>query len=539
MKTRFQGLSVMLVTALIITIAASVMGAPFWVPMSALSTTLVAALLLVVGWMRYVKKMLEQSNALLSKSQRVAVWSFKNSRRLQQNQDEIEKKFRVSAELIANLTHPEKIVVDNPADFNDPIGKALLLIKTEMQKIREDDDRRRWLTQGIADLGEVLRNKQEVQDYGNSILSFLVKYLGANQGKFFIAYEDDESGRYLELVACYAYDKRKYGDEKIFEGQGILGQNMLEKDFTFLAAVPDSYVKITSGLGEATPRSIVIAPLIINDTYCGALEIASFQRMEQHQIEFLKKVCENIASEIAALKTMRRTQGLLDESRGLAQALQHREEEMKRNLDELSATQAEMGRKQTELKSYLSAINNTIASAEFSLTGKLVDASEIFLKVLGYCTTDIAGLGSPFLMGDDAAVVMMWENLRLGKFFSGEFKMRHKSGRDLWLTGTFNPIFLEGDVPEKIMMFAQFTTQEKEKINDLNAMVNVIKSTLPVLEFNPEFACKTANDKAMKIFGLSRLELRSKNMRCGIGTKKKFCARMWLTSSFRFGHIPR
>jgi len=115
-------------------------------------------------------------------------------------------------------------------------------------------------------------------------------------------------------------------------------------------------------------------------------------------------------------------------------------------------------------------------------------------------------------MGDDASVVMMWENLRLGKFFSGEFKMRHKNGRDLWLTGTFNPIFLEGDVPEKIMMFAQFTTQEKEKINDLNALVNVFKSSLPVLEFNPQFASKTANEKAMKIFGLSRMELRSKNI---------------------------
>jgi len=106
----------------------------------------------------------------------------------------------------------------------------------------------------------------------------------------------------------------------------------------------------------------------------------------------------------------------------------------------------------------------------------------------------------------------MWENLKLGKFFSGEFKMRDATGKDLWLTGTFNPIIVEGDAPQKIMMFAQFTTQEKEKLNDLNGMVQALKSTLPVLEFNERMACKTANEKAMKIFGLSRMDLRNKTI---------------------------
>jgi PAS domain-containing protein len=107
---------------------------------------------------------------------------------------------------------------------------------------------------------------------------------------------------------------------------------------------------------------------------------------------------------------------------------------------------------------------------------------------------------------------MIWENLRMGKFFAGEFKMKDKNGKELWLSGTFNPIVVGDGSPEKIMMFAQFTTQEKEKLNDMNVMVNALKSTLPVVEFNEQMMCRTANEKFMKMFGLSRMDVKSKTI---------------------------
>lgn len=172
----------------------------------------------------------------------------------------------------------------------------------------------------------------------------------------------------------------------------------------------------------------------------------------------------------------------------------------------------EAERKQAELNGYLSGVNNTIASVEFELNGLFKEGNEIFLKVMGYQKEELEGKSFDDLMGDEPTVILMWENLRLGKFFSGEFKMVDKQGRELWLSGTFNPVTIEGDVPEKIIMLAQFTTQEKEKLNDLTAMVHALKATLPVLEFNPDFTCKTANEKAMKYFGLSRMGLKSKSI---------------------------
>lgn len=169
-------------------------------------------------------------------------------------------------------------------------------------------------------------------------------------------------------------------------------------------------------------------------------------------------------------------------------------------------------KKQKELNSYLEGINNTVASAEFEPDGTFHNANEIFLKVLGYKAEELTGKSTEFFMGDDHVTVMMWENLRLGKFFSGEFKMKDKTGKELWLSGTFNPMLIDGNTPQKIIMFAQFTTQEKQKLNDLNSMVQALKFTLPVLELNDQLECKTANEKFLKLFEVSRMEFRSKSV---------------------------
>ncbi len=490
--------------------------------------SIVISLLTLHGWLSYVKELILQSNVMLNRKDRlISTWAFGNIALLSQNQELLERKFLTSAGLISNLDNPKEVDRIDDLDSTDPIGNALQLMKTKIQKIKEADDHKEWIAQGLTRFSEVLRNKMEVNEYGRHIINGLATYLKVNQGGLFIEYQNSEGERYLDRVASYAFDMSRFdGTTRIFAGEGILGQCMLEQNFVFITDVPRNYVKINSGLGGAIPKAITIAPLVFNDKFYGAIELASFDILQPHQVDFLKIVCEDIASEISALKNVEHTKALLNESTQMAKELQSREEGMKESMEELTATQEEMAKKQEELsntikeaersqrelKSYLSGIDNTIASAEFGLDGKIKGANEIFLKVSGYTMQEILHKNYDLLMGEDSSIKMMWENLSLGKFFSGEFKMKNKIGKELWLTGTFNPITIEGTVPEKIMMFAQFSTQEKEKLNDLTSMVHALKATLPVIEFNHDFACKIANDKALKLFEVSRLQLRSKTV---------------------------
>lgn len=512
MKNKLRFLYFITFSALLTSMYVALNGSnPYAVEASIFSVCLFSFIILA-SWMGYIRSLTTKSNQVLYKTHNTnSRWSFSNLEALKKNQELIAEKFKTSAALIADLVHPERITPSSLVNENDPIGKAIVNIRTEMMKIKQEGDKRTWVAQGISRFGEVLRNKTDIEHYSQNIISNLVTYLAANQGCLFIEYEE-EGNRYLQLTASHAYGKSKDREQRIEPGQGIVGQCMLDKEFAFLDNIPETYVKVSSGLGQATPRSIVVAPLVFKDSFCGVIELASLHAFEAHHIEFLKEVCENIASEIVALKNVSHAEKLLEESNRLTRELQHREEEMKQNLHDLAYAQEEMIRKQTELTGIMNGVNNTIASAEFSLNGTFRNANEIFLKIMEFSKDDLEATSFPFLMGDDHSVVMMWENLRLGRFFSGEFKMRNKWGKELWLNGTFNPIILKGDIPDKIMMFAQFTTQEKEKVNELTTMVNALKATLAVIEFNANLTCKTANEKTLKIFSLTRMDLRSKTI---------------------------
>ncbi|MGC4021111.1 MAG: PAS domain S-box protein [Cyclobacteriaceae bacterium] len=462
------------------------------------------------NWMKIIAHVANQSGRLHRLSETYSVWSSKNFDAIQDNHNLVERKFKISAELIANLSREEGATEAESLIANDPIGQSLQKIRVEMKKLKEEEAQRMWINQGLAKFSDILRNKNELKEYCYQIISNLAKYMGANQGGLFVEGHDED--RYLELMGRYAYERRKHLESRILEGQGLLGQCMLEKDIIFMTDIPKDYIRITSGLGLATPRSIVVVPLMEKETFYGAIEIASFEVFKPFQLEFLKKVCENIAADIASIKNIQHTQKLLTESHQLTQELQAREEEMSQNMMELTSTQEEMGRKQAELTGILNAIDLTIATAEFDVAGTFKTANEIFLKVLGYHPDELKNTDFHFFMGDDHNTVMMWENLRLGKLFSGEFKMYDKSGKEMWLTGTFNPIVLGNNGAVKIMMFAQFTTQEKEKLNDLSEMVHAFKTAIPIAEFSENFTCKTANEKFLKLVGLNRLNLKSKTI---------------------------
>lgn len=466
---------------------------------------------LTVTWLRYVSSMVTLMASSLGESQKISGLSFNNLDELRRNSELIKKKFDFSAKYIADLKDLEKDVPVDDFLRKDKIGEALMSIREEMAKLRQEEAKRNWITQGLVKFAEILRNKADMTEYSRQIVSNLAKYVGANQGILFIANESEHE-RYLQPAAWHACKIENAQAWKVQEGQGMVGQCMIDRRILLVKDVPKDYVKISSGLGQTAPRNIVIVPLIINEKLYGAVELASYTSFESHQVEFLREVSENIASEIAAIKNFEHTQKLLDDSNVLTKELRQHEDEMRLNMQELAVAQREMLRKQTELTEVLRAIDATLATAEFDLRGNIVAANEIFLKVLGYDMAELKGVPYQRLMKDDPSVHLMWENLRLGKFFSGEFRMRDKSRRELWLMGTFNPISISEGTPDKVMMFAQFTSQEKDKINDLNVVVNALKSTLPVVEFNDQFACRLANEKFLKLFNVSRLELKNRKM---------------------------
>jgi putative methionine-R-sulfoxide reductase with GAF domain len=216
----------------------------------------------------------------------------------------------------------------------------------EIRRSREQEERQNWVAKGIADISEILR--QDDDKIYTDLLRAIIKYLDANQGGIYLVAEDEMEEKFFELVACYAYEKEKFLTKRIEIGQGLLGQAYLEKETVVLKEVPEDYITITSGLGDAPPTVIVIVPLLHEEKVTGVMEIALFHQLDDYQLDFLNKAGTNIASFVSSNSLNVQTRNLLEKSQEQMEQLKLHEEEMRQNMEELQATQEEMHRKEQE-----------------------------------------------------------------------------------------------------------------------------------------------------------------------------------------------
>ncbi len=245
--------------------------------------------------------------------------------------------------------------MDESSVKKDTLFGALLLMREELKRVSEEEKRRSWATLGLAKFGEILRaDYPDFRAFTEVLISELVRYVGANQGGIFVANRDDETYQFLELLGCYGYGKKRFMTKtiKLRDGraEGLLGQAFLERNTIVLNDVPDKYVTITSGLGEATPNSVMIVPLKYEDRVEGVIELAAFGAFEPYQIDFVEKLAASITATIEASKRNEQMRKLLNESQIRAEELRAQEEEMRQNMEELHATQEEMQRSEAEMQ---------------------------------------------------------------------------------------------------------------------------------------------------------------------------------------------
>ena len=236
---------------------------------------------------------------------------------------------------------------------NDELSISVNKMIENLIVAASEDKKRNWATEGLAQFADLLRSESDLKKLSDIIIMQLIKYLNANQGGIFFFNDENPKDKYLELISCYAYERKKYLERKIAIGEGLVGQCFLEKESIVLLDVPNNYVKITSGLGVSNPRFILVVPLKREETMLGVMEIASFTVLEDYQIKFVEKLAESIASSIYNISINNRTSVLLEQSQIQAEEMRAQEEEMRQNMEELQATQEEMYRKEQD---YISEI---------------------------------------------------------------------------------------------------------------------------------------------------------------------------------------
>jgi PAS domain S-box-containing protein len=431
----------------------------------------------------------------------------------EQHRDELLLKFT------KKLNHGE---FDAPVEFdqNSELGRSILKLREYLVKSRqeeqarvEEEKKRSWVVDGMAKFGEILRlNNDNLEKLSYEIISNLVKYLNANQGGFFLLEDSDPADKHFVQAAAFAYDRRRLVRKRVELNDGLIGACAFEKESIFMTDIPDSYVSITSGLGGANPHCLLIVPLIADGDVLGVIELASFNMLKKHEVDFVEHLSEAISSTIKNVKVTSHTVTLLEQSKYQAEQLLMQEEEMRNTIEQLHAIQEESAKKSTELANFTESVNNTLVRAEYDISGKLLYANSLFLNKLGYAhINEIRGKHiSHFINKKDREwFFKIWDGLeRGGNHFEGDMKHATKQGTDFWSMATYTCVRDQYGTVTKILFMGIDITELKKLSLDLESKVFALNSSGVTAEFEPSGVVRSGNAKFLSIVGYGQNDLK-------------------------------
>lgn len=242
---------------------------------------------------------------------------------------------------------------------NDTLGLSLINMRNNLVENERRDKERNWIVRGVAEVGEILRAHDSLEELGDDVIKFIIGKIGAIQGAFYVV-NDDEREKRIELRNSYAYNRKKYLKRSFRFAEGLVGQAAIEQDTVMRTEIPDEYVTITSGLlGEKKPSCILIVPLITNEEVYGVLEFAGFRKFDPSQVKFVQELSLILARTIFNIKVNERTRRLLSESQELSNELKEKTEVLRQNAEEMQATQEELKRSNQMLEEQVEEVNRT------------------------------------------------------------------------------------------------------------------------------------------------------------------------------------
>jgi len=163
----------------------------------------------------------------------------------------------------------------------------------------------------------------------------------------------------------------------------------------------------------------------------------------------------------------------------------------------------------------ITAIHKSQAVIEFDLDGTILTANENFLHTLGYSLSEVQGRHHSLFvepsMRDSTEYRAFWTKLGRGEYDAGVYKRIGKSGKEVWIQATYNPIFSASGKLLKVVKFATDITEQKLRTSDYEGQIAAISKAQGVIEFELDGTIRTANANFLKVVGYTLDEIKGKH----------------------------
>src|SRR5450830_1303280 len=227
-----------------------------------------------------------------------------------------------------------------------------------------------WLRDGQHALGDAMAGHLALQTMAQATLDQVTRQLGGLVSALYVR----EDGGVMRRVATYGFAEAWAGQNQLFKpGESLVGQAVREDRLLALDQLPPDYIKVSSGLGRATPTQLLIAPFRNEGEIIGVIEIGFLQPSATRDLTYLESVGDAIGAAVAAARYRQRLQESLSETQQLNEELQVQQEELRTANEELEEQSRVLEESQVSLenqKAELEQTNEQLSSQAVALDQK-------------------------------------------------------------------------------------------------------------------------------------------------------------------------
>jgi signal transduction histidine kinase/HAMP domain-containing protein/ActR/RegA family two-component response regulator len=193
------------------------------------------------------------------------------------------------------------------AALSDNINQMIGNLKDTTHKNEEQD----WLKTNLAKFSGMMQGQRSITSVAQLIVSELTPLVDAHHGAFYMMDADPDPS--LHLTASYGFGGRKSLASSYKLRESLIGQCGFEKKRILLGDVPENFIYIATGMGEAPPRSVVVLPVLFEGETKAVIELASFKPFTPNYLTFLDQLMGSIGVILNMISSSMRTEELLQQ----------------------------------------------------------------------------------------------------------------------------------------------------------------------------------------------------------------------------------
>lgn len=412
------------------------------------------------------------------------------------------------ADLVENIGNKKFNNSFKPLDEQDILGTALYRMQKKIIKADEQERERKWIIEGVAEIGAILRSSNELNVLGLEVIKYMVSKIAGVQGAIYVLNEKESNGTdRFDLISCYAYDRKKHINNGFVTGEGLAGQAAFEKDTIFRTEVPDEYFHITSGLiTDKKPSSLLILPLITNEKVYGVIEFGAVHVFNSKQVKFAEEVAPIIARTLFNILVNEKTSRLLKQSQQMSSELQSQQEVLQKNAEDMEVAQEELQKANESLQVQMTEVKNSQKRMQLLLQ----NASEVITiyeedttiryispavkNILGYEAEELIGQkGKTHVSEEDFSVSStMFRDLieNPDQTATIQYQFQHKSGEYIWLEATGKNLLQDPAVKGIVINCRDITTRKRAEAEE-----RMRRNMQALSENSPDLITRISSDK--------------------------------------------